>query len=33
MPGLAFAAYELADLVSPQTRGERPPDFEKRLQY
>jgi 2-polyprenyl-6-methoxyphenol hydroxylase-like FAD-dependent oxidoreductase len=23
----------MADLVYPQTRGERPPDFEKRLQY
>jgi hypothetical protein len=23
----------MADLVYPQTRGERPPDLEKRLQY
>jgi hypothetical protein len=23
----------MADLVYPQTRGERPPDFEKKLQY
>ena len=26
-------AVAMADLVYPQTRGERPPDFEKRLQY
>jgi hypothetical protein len=26
-------AVALADLVYPQTRGERPPDLEKRLQY
>jgi hypothetical protein len=23
----------MADLVYPQTRGERPPDFEEKLQY
>ena len=23
----------MADLVYPQTRGDRPPDFEKKLQY
>ena len=23
----------MADLVYPQTRGERPPDFEQKLQY
>jgi hypothetical protein len=26
-------AVAMADLVYPQTRGERPPDFEERLQY
>ena len=26
-------AVAMADLVYPQTRGERPPDFEKKLQY
>jgi 2-polyprenyl-6-methoxyphenol hydroxylase-like FAD-dependent oxidoreductase len=26
-------AVAMADLVYPQTRGERPPDFERRLQY
>ena len=26
-------AVAVADLVYPQTRGERPPDFEERLQY
>jgi 2-polyprenyl-6-methoxyphenol hydroxylase-like FAD-dependent oxidoreductase len=26
-------AVAMADLVYPQTRGERPPDFEKRLQF
>ena len=26
-------AGAIADLVYPQTRGERPPDLEKRLQY
>jgi hypothetical protein len=26
-------AVAMADLVYPQTRGERPPDLEKRLQY
>ena len=26
-------AVAMNDLVYPQTRGERPPDFEKKLQY
>jgi hypothetical protein len=26
-------AVAMSDLVYPQTRGERPPDFEKRLRY
>jgi len=26
-------AVAMADLVYPQTRGERPPDFEEKLQY